>query len=378
MTGKRSLHGKMQFPHLRKMRRFFPEAAARVLAALLLLNLLTGCSESTGNTDRETGNGELVSETSEFFLMDTWMTLTVYGYGTAPEEALKAAKEELTRLEELFSTGKSTSEISLINENGEGTLSEDTAAIVEMSLELYERTDGAFDITIYPLMKLWGFTDKNYHVPDEAELQPVLAVCGSGLLDYDPDTRYLRLSEGQGIDLGAIAKGYASNRLIDLFEEYGIVSGVISLGGNVQLYGSKPDGSDWNCGIVDPFRPDDASSYAGILSESDKAIITSGTYERNFTDSETGITYHHIMDPATGMPAESGIVSATVVSADGMLADGLTTALFVLGEEKAIEYWKMYGEDFDMVLVTEDARVLVTEGIADRFTSDYPVTVISR
>lgn len=378
MNRKRILREKMQVSSLRKIWRNGLKAWTMVLTGLLLLNLLTGCSGNEKDADKKTETGEIVSDTEEFFLMDTWMTLTCYGYGTAPEEALKAAKEELTRLEDLLSTGKSTSEISLINETGEGTLSEDSAALVEMALEIWQRTDGALDITIYPLMKLWGFTDQNYHVPDENELQAVLAVCGSELLDYDPDTHFLRLSEGQGIDLGAIAKGYASNRVMDIFGEYGIVSGVISLGGNVQLYGSKPDGSDWKCGIVDPFNPDDSSCYAGILSESGKAIITSGAYERNFTDPETGITYHHIMDPATGMPAESGIVSATVVSADGMLADGLTTALFVLGEEKAVEYWKTYGEDFDMVLVTRDARVLVTEGIADRFTSDYPITVISR
>lgn len=160
---------------------------------------------------------------------------------------------------------------------------------------------------------------------------------------------------------------------MDIYRECGLKSGLVNLGGNVQAYGYKPDGSKWRVAIEDP---DDTSDYFGVLSIADKAVITSGGYERFFE--EDGKTYHHIIDPKTGYPADSGLLSVTIVSADGTPADGLSTSFFIMGKEKACQYYREDPDAFDMILMTEDRKVYVTEGIKEDFSTDLAVTVIER
>lgn len=335
---------------------------------------ISEAADSSSEKTAESSSEEVQSASGDIFAMDTYMTITTYGEKC--EEALAAAEAEITRLDNLLSVGNADSEISQINTNGSGEISEDSQTMIEEALHVWETTDGAFDITVYPLMVAWGFTSGDFQVPEEETLQMLLSEAGSDKLTLDGST--LTLSEGQGIDLGGIAKGYTSSRLMEIFEEYDLVCGLISLGGNVQCYGTKPDGSLWRCGIQDPNNPNDGSALLGILSVADTAVITSGAYERNFTDEETGKTYHHILDPSTGYPAEAGLISATVVSSNGTRADGLSTACYVMGLDKSIEYWQTYGDDFDLILMTEDNEVYVTAPIADNFTSDYTVHVIER
>ena len=316
------------------------------------------------------------SASGDLFAMDTYMTVTCYGEKC--EEALEASLKEIERLDALWSVGQSDSEISRINEAKEGDLGAETAAVVGEALDVSEMTGGAFDITVAPLMELWGFTTGEYRVPDETEITAALKAVGSDklVLEEAGDQVHLTLAPGQAIDLGGIAKGYTSDRLMEIFEDYGLTAGLVSLGGNVQCFGTKPDGTLWRCGIRDPFKSDDASAFLGVVETADKAVITSGGYERFFEDEATGQTYHHILDPSTGYPAESGIVSVTVVSGSGILADALTTAVYVMGLERAKELWEENREGFDMILMTEDKEVYVTAGIADAFTSSYPVKVI--
>jgi thiamine biosynthesis lipoprotein len=350
-----------------------------LLAAVLLLS---GCGSqetiSAETADVETGQQaqEIDQASGEIFAMDTYMTITCYGQRC--QEALSASLAEIQRLDALLSVGDADSEISKLNATGTGTLSAESAAMVEMALELYENTDAAFDITVYPLMELWGFTTGQFAVPDADALGQLLDKTGSDQLSYDSDTDLLTLGPGQGIDLGGIAKGYTSARLMEIFQEYDLVSGVISLGGNVQLYGAKPDGSSWRVGIQDPFAADEGSTMMGVLTAQDQAVITSGAYERYFVDETTGQTYHHILDPKTGYPAQSGLVSVTIVSADGMLADGLSTACYVMGLDKAISYWRTYGDDFDMILMTADDQVYITAPLQGQFTTDYPLHIIDK
>lgn len=348
-------------------------ALALLLAALLALSACGG-----GVADSSAGESaeEVPSASGELFAMDTYMTVTCYGERC--EEALSASLEEIRRLDALLSVGEETSEISRLNVEGAGTLSEETAQMVEEGLSLWRTTGGAFDLTVYPLMELWGFTTGEFAVPDAAELEALLSRVGSDQLTYDKESGTLTLGEGQGIDLGGIAKGYTSGRLMELFEEYGLVSGVVSLGGNVQCYGRKTDGSLWRVGIQNPLEPEDNSSFLGILSVADRAVITSGAYERYFVDEATGETYHHILNPGTGYPAQSGLISVTVVSENGTLADGLSTACYVMGLEAAEAYWREYGDTFDLVMMTEQGQVYVTAPLAESFTSDFPVTVIQR
>jgi thiamine biosynthesis lipoprotein len=308
---------------------------------------------------------EAAEASRQLFAMDTFMTLTAYG--TDAQEAVDAAADEITRLDAILSTGDSESEIYQINQQGGGILSEDTAYLVERSLSLYQETDGAFDIAIYPVMEAWGFTTDEFRVPEESELEELLTRCDAGEIQYDPESKEITFGmDGMRIDLGGIAKGYTSGRIMDIFREYGITSGLVNLGGNVQTCGTKTDGSLWRVAVQDPA---DSEEYIGILSVSDQAVITSGGYERYFE--EDGRTYHHIIDPTTGYPAENGLISVTVISSDGTLADGLSTSLYIMGLEQAVSYWESRQDLFDMVLMTDDREIYVTEGIAEQFASDY-------
>ena len=344
----------------------------RYLAFLICLVLLV-CAPGVPAAQAA---GDIPSCSKNVFAMDTFMTITCYGERC--EEAAEAAVAEIQRIDNLLSVGLESSEISRINRSGSGVLSDDTAAIVEKSMELWEKTGGAFDITVYPLMELWGFTSQNFRVPEQAELDALLAQVGAEKLRYDPEARLLELGAAAGIDLGGIAKGYTSHRLMEIFADYELLGGIVSLGGNLQCYGTKPDGSLWRCGIRNPLEPENPYSFLGILAVESKALITSGAYERFFVDEASGKTYHHILDPKTGYPADSDLNSVTIVSNYGMLADGLSTSCYILGLEGAIAYWREYGDDFDMVLMTNAGEVYITEALAPNFSSDYPTHVVER
>lgn len=308
----------------------------------------------------------------DVFAMDTYMTVTVYG--DEAEEALDQAVAEIERLDGILSTGDEDSEVYALNQNGGGPVSGDTEYLLERSLEIWQETEGIFEIGIYPVMQAWGFTSGEYQVPGEDELKELLSLADSSLITLNQENSSVSFGkEGMEIDLGGIAKGYTSARIMDIFREAGVTSGFVSLGGNVQVLNVKPDGSKWRVGIQ---SPSDDSSYMGVLEAENCAVITSGGYERYFE--EGGVTYHHIIDPATGYPADSGLESVTIVSEDGTLADGLSTSLFIMGREKAEAFWREHSDEFDTILLDEDGIVYITEGIADDFTSDLEVRVIEK
>ena len=347
---------------------------AVILTAALLCFLMSGCSQEAGDEQTGTDTSSSTSSTSassnaeysdQVFAMDTYMTLTAYGENA--QEAVEAGIAEIERLDALLSTGTETSEVAVINANGGGTMSEDTLYLVERSLEIYESTGGAYDITIYPVMVLWGFTNDEFAVPDDESLAAALELVDAGLLsvtENEDGTGTLTMAEGQEIDLGGIAKGYASGRVMEIFEEYGITSAMISLGGNVHVLGNKTDGSQWRVGIQDP---DDSSAIIAGLLITGEAVITSGGYERYFEDEETGMTYHHIIDPETGYSAYNGLVSVTIISEDSTLADALSTSLFVMGTEEAINYCETYCSEygFEALLVTDDGDIYITAALED-------------
>ena len=207
------------------------------LAALAALLLTAGCAGGRACT-------------REIFAMDTFMRLTAYG--SRGQEAVDAAAEEIFRLEGLLSASSPSSEVYRLNEAGGGALSEDTASLLRSSLEAWEATGGLFDCTVYPLMELWGFPTGEYRVPSQEELLAALPLADSSLLQLQGDS--LALAPGQRLDFGGIAKGYAASRVMEIFSAYGVQSGLISLGGNIQTLGAKPDGSPWRIGIQDPSR----------------------------------------------------------------------------------------------------------------------------
>lgn len=179
--------------------------------------------------------------------------------------------------------------------------------------------------------------------------------------------------KGMEIDLGGIAKGYTGDKVGEVYSKYDIESGIISLGGNVQAFGSKENGKPWRVAVQ---NPESEMEYLGLLDVADKAIVTSGGYERFFE--ENGVRYHHIIDPRTGYPADSGLLSATIICDKGILADGLSTSLFIMGKDEAEKFWKNSGWDFDYILEDNEGTLYVTEGIADSFSTDAKTVVVTR
>ncbi len=303
-----------------------------------------------------------------FFAMDTCMTITVYGGNT--ESVLEQAEERVKELEKLWSVTDENSEIYAINHsNGENVhVSPETAEILDFSLDISEITDGALDCTMYPVLTEWGFTTDNYKIstdekrkiPTDEKISELLENIGYEKIDLNENN--VTVPKNMQIDLGAVGKGYTGDLLVDLLQENGIESALLDLGGNIQTIGTKPDGTDWKLGLRSPF---DEGSFA-TLEISDCAVITSGGYERYFVG-EDDETYWHILDPATGKPAHSGLVSVTIVGKEGRLCDALSTSLFVMGLDKATELWKQR-DDFEMVLVTEEDEIYLTEGLEENFS----------
>jgi len=325
----------------------------------------------------------------DIYAMDTYMSLSVYENEEAANAILEKATDEIRRIEGLVSAHKEGSELEKLNNSGTATFSKDGVAILEKSIGIYEMTEGAFNPAIYPIMELWGFSTKEYRVPENEELQQKLTNMDASQIrieyaDNNSDdviteditngitaVATVTVPAGMKLDFGGIAKGYTSDRIIALLRENKVESAIINLGGNVHTLGTKPDGTPWNTAIKHP----ENEGYLGVVEVVDKAVITSGGYERYFE--EAGKTYHHIINPQTGYPAESGVISVSIISSDGMLADGLSTALYVMGYEKAVSLWKENSEIFDFVMMTNDGNVYITEGIKDNFASDYSYVVIN-
>lgn len=355
-----------RFSSGRRLAGYIRRAALLLIAFTVCVSFVLGCAPSTG------GNTEPARR--EVFAMDTYMNVICYGKDA--EASAEAAINEIERIDALLSIESESGSVRRVNDAGSAAIDRETELIVEQALEIFSSTGGAFDITVLPLMELWGFTSGNFRVPERSEIDAALDRVGSGKLALTNGA--LSLGGAAGIDLGGIAKGYTSDRLMELLRSRGIESACVSLGGNVQCLGAKPDGSAWRCGIVHPFKKD-GGEYLGIIAVKDKAVITSGAYERNFTDKVSGKLYHHIIDPKTGYPAESDLSSVTIVSESGILADALSTACYIMGLEGAIEYWRSGAQSFDMILMNSDgSKVYITPALADAFSTDCMLEIISR
>ena len=298
-------------------------AMKRLVIFLLLVLLLFGC------TPQEKKVQEFV------FCMDTVMELTVWG-----TEGETAVREMSALLYELERTWSATNEDSLISAYNAGEMITDTEAklLLDRVKMLSERTEGAFDPTLYAVTRAWGFPTDEYKVPSDIELAAAIAE--------------------DVWDLGAAMKGYAGDRMVSLLESYDVDRAMLNLGGNVQTYGEKPDGSPWVIAIQ---NPDLAEDHLGTVSVTGTmSVVTSGDYQRYFE--LDGVRYHHILNPETGRPADSGLRSVTVICRNGLTADVLSTALFVMGLEDAADLWRV-SDDFEAVFVTDDGKIYATEGV---------------
>ena len=315
--------------------------------------IFSGCSE----TGTDSASGEL-------FAMDTYMSIKASGQNS--EEAVYQSESEIIRLDKLFSATDSGSDIYRINHSESAEVSSDTLKIISESLEICESTGGSLDMTVYPIVKLWGFTTGEYRIPENNEIHNCLKSVNYNNINISGNS--VSVPSGCELDLGAVAKGYTSDRIVEIFREKDIESGVINLGGNVYIYGSECEVS-----VRNPFFPDE---IIGTLEISDKAVVTSGSYERFFIGND-GKKYCHIIDPETGYPVDNGLVSVTVIGESGIYCDALSTALFVMGIDKAVEYWKNNG-NFDMILIDNNHRIYVTEDIDFKSTGNSEIIKIEQ
>lgn len=287
-------------------------------------------------------------------------------YGESADTVYTGMETKIREIESVLSMHLSQSEIAAINENAgvqPVEVSQRTFDLLQRAKELSEQSDGAFDITIAPVVELWGITSDHPHVPTDEELAQAMALMGLEdlVLDEEACTAYLT-RPGMAIDLGGIAKGWTADQLREYARELGAERGYVSLGGNLMIIGERPDGDPFKFGLRDP--QGDASTYLGTVTLEDGCTMaTTGGYERYFE--EDGIRYHHVLDPRTGYPADSDLLSVAVISKDGTLADYLSTTLFVQGLEAAKE--AAGSEDYALVMVDQENNVWISGSLRGNF-----------
>ena len=339
-----------------------------IVTCLCASFLLTGCQTS----EKETVSSKTEKYSTQIFAMDTVMDISVYDQD---DSVLTEVSDLIKELDHNLSTTNKESEIYKLNQEKQASLSKSTSELLQLGLTFCQKTNGALDLSIYPVVQSWGFTTDTYRIPSPDEIHTLLENVDYSKILFSSEEQSVSIPEQMEIDLGSVAKGYTGNKIVELLKNHGITSALLNLGGNVQVLGNKPDGSSWNVGIQDPLSDD----YLGSLFVTDSAVITSGGYERYFED-ENGNVYWHIIDPSTGYPARSGLISATAIGPDGAYCDALSTSLFIMGKEKAEQFWKE-NQDFEMILISENKEVFITSGIADSFQlmdhSPYSLNIIS-
>jgi thiamine biosynthesis lipoprotein len=287
-------------------------------------------------------------------------------YGANAQKAADEVSSKIKELDALWTINNPGGDINKLNDHaGEGyiELNPETISILKSARKISDLSGGAaFDITVAPLVKAWGVGTENPQVPAADFVKKLVSLVNyqDVLIDEATNSAGLRM-KGQMVDLGGIAKGYIGDLAIEIYKNNGITSAFVNLGGHVVVLGSKPDGSAWRVAIQDPRGQNGA--FVGVVSVSDKAVVTSGDYQRYFT--ENGKRYCHILDPRTGYPADSGLMSVTIVASSSTEADGMSK-VFVLGLDQGMALIERYGKA-EAVFITDDKKVYVTPGLQDNF-----------
>ncbi|MBN2510003.1 MAG: FAD:protein FMN transferase [Spirochaetales bacterium] len=323
----------------------------RPLSLLCILGILWSCAPVQERTSRQG------------YVLGTVCTVSAYG---ADEKLYDTVFAALKDIEERMKVDGDRSEIRLVNLSAgrhSVEVSADTLQVVQTALQFSSLAPGSFDITIGPLVELWGIGKKEQPVvPGREDIEARTSLIDYSLVEIDGKRIFLP-KEGMGIDLGGIAKGYAADVARDLLSEAGVGSALLDFGGNILTIGTKPDGSPWKIGIQDPSLQ--RGRYVGVLSLIDRTAVTSGPYERFFI--QDGTRYHHILDPGTGYPAETDIQSATIVTGESIRGDALSTMIFILGLKKGLEVIESL-EDTEAVIITKDKEVYITPELEQIFT----------
>lgn len=291
--------------------------------------------------------------TKDFFAMDTWMSVQIAGDFSEEEmqKHLSTIEARIRELENIFSVTLQGSDLYRVNNYAGETITienKDFINILSEALSYEQLTDRAFSPRLYKISREWGFTTGNYKVPEDFLIKSYLEEIDASEI-FVTDGNVIK-TNGVMLDFGAIAKGYATDCIVEYIKENDIPKAIINLGGNVYVHGSRDENTGWSVGIADPF----ADRLLGIIDITDACVVTSGNYERYFE--QNGVRYNHIIDSQTGYPAENSLASVTIISTDASYADALSTALFVMGTEKAIDFWKN-NAGFEFILVTEDKEI---------------------
>lgn len=318
----------------------------------------------------ETKTGDVKLDKTEF-LLGTIVSIQLYG--NADEEILNGGFSLLKDIENKMSTSIETSDVSKINNSevsSKTTVSYETAEVILASQKLSKETSGYFNINIGEIVNLWGIGTPNSKIPRNDELQLALDRIRAGELVVE-NNEVSREKSDFKIDLGAIAKGYAADKLAKYLKENGVNSAIINLGGNVLAIGKKINGEKFKVGIQNPHK--NRNQYLAIVEVEDFSVVTSGNYERFFE--EDGKRYHHIFDVNTGYPVDSNISSVTVLSKESLLADGLSTALYAMGIRKGLDLVNSLPE-VDCMYVTNDKKIYFSKDASKLFTitdNDYEI-----
>lgn len=343
---------------------FFNKQSRKRLASMVLVIMVAGTLTAC-NSNNPTNSTPKDMFEAEGFAMGTVISQKVYGANgqTAIDETMKKIKD----LEALLTINAPGGDINKLNENaGKNNveLNPETVKIIKKAQQVSVLSNGAFDITIGPVVKSWGIGTPDEHIPPAEELQKLLPLVNYKDVYVDENSASLKKA-GQMVDLGGIAKGYAGDVALDIYKKNGIQSAFINIGGNVVTLGNKPDGSQWRVGIRNP-RPsgDQGGEIVGTVSVTGKAVVTAGDDQRYFE--KDGQRYHHILDPHTGYPAKSDLMSVTLITDSSFDADALDTAVFILGLEKGKELIRKYG-GIEAVFITTDKKIYVTEGLKENF-----------
>ena len=301
-------------------------------------------------------------------MLGTAITVTLYQNG--PADTFDRIFARIQEIEEKMSTSlEDYTDTELLQVNASAgqrsvQVSPDTFAVVQRALEYSAMSNGAFDVSIWPLVNLWGIGTESAAIPEANELRRVAALVDYRQVDLNAAERTIYLpAEGMGVDVGGIAKGYAADEAARIVAEAGIGHALVDLGGNILTVGDKPDGSSWRIGVQVP--DSSRGQYLGIAMVVDKAVVTSGTYERFFV--ADGIRYHHIVDPKTGYPVQNGLDSVTIIAEESMAADALSTAVFALGLEDGLSFVENL-RDVEAIFVTDKNEVYQTSGMKESFT----------
>lgn len=335
-----------------------------LLAVLMTITILAGCSKSKTPA-------EPTSKTA--LVLGTVCTITLYD--SDDTTIIDKAIARLTELEDILSINKTGTELDLVN-NMSGIepvkVSEDTLNVVKKGLEYSALSNGTMDITVGPLVKLWGIGTDSAAVPTQEDIETAKSLINyeDVVIDEANSTIYLK-NTGMKIDLGAIAKGYAADEVAKILEDNGVKSAIVNLGGNIFVLGNKVDGSDWKVGVQNPEK--DGEATIGYVTVTDKSVVTSGIYERYFE--EDGKKYHHILSPETGFPYENEILGVSILSDLSIDGDSLSTTLFALGVEEGLKLIESL-DGVDAIFVTKDHKLYMTKGFEEIFTltnTDYSV-----